>query len=84
MLSETPGRKLVKSEQFWDGFVRALTRQEALGEMIRRSWLRVSFFMNRFRKLGFLAYSGSGLQVHSSLLERLASGVATSQKAHTN
>jgi len=28
----------------------------------------VSFFMNRFRKMGFVDYGGSGLQVHSSLL----------------
>jgi hypothetical protein len=28
----------------------------------------VSFFMNRFRKLGFVDYEGAGLQVHSSLL----------------
>ena len=42
--------------------------QETLAEMIgtTRSW--VSFFMNRFRELGFLDYGGSGLQVHSSLL----------------
>jgi CRP/FNR family transcriptional regulator, cyclic AMP receptor protein len=28
----------------------------------------VSFFMNRFREMGFVDYDGSGLQVHSSLL----------------
>jgi CRP/FNR family cyclic AMP-dependent transcriptional regulator len=43
--------------------------QETLAEMIGTTRSRVSFFMNRFRKLGFIDYdSGSGLQVHSSLL----------------
>jgi CRP-like cAMP-binding protein len=42
--------------------------QETLAEMIGTTRSRVSFFMNRFRKLGFIDYGGSGLQVHSSLL----------------
>jgi CRP/FNR family cyclic AMP-dependent transcriptional regulator len=43
--------------------------QETLAEMIGTTRSRVSFFMNRFRTLGFLNYDGgSGLQVHSSLL----------------
>jgi CRP-like cAMP-binding protein len=43
--------------------------QETLAEMIGTTRSRVSFFMNRFRKLGFITYeSGSGLQIHSSLL----------------
>ena len=45
--------------------------QETLAEMIGTTRSRVSFFMNRFRKLGFIEYSGGmegGLQVHSSLL----------------
>ena len=43
--------------------------QETLAEMIGTTRSRVSFFMNRFRKLGFITYeAGSGLQVHSSLL----------------
>jgi CRP/FNR family transcriptional regulator, cyclic AMP receptor protein len=41
--------------------------QEVLAEMIGTTRSRVSFFMNRFRKLGFIHYNG-GLQVHSSLL----------------
>ena len=41
--------------------------QETLAEMIGTTRSRVSFFMNRFRKLGFLHYDG-GLHVHSSLL----------------
>src|SRR6202795_2281758 len=40
--------------------------QETLAEMIGTTRSRVSFFMNRFRKLGFIEYAGgSGLQVHS-------------------
>jgi CRP/FNR family transcriptional regulator, cyclic AMP receptor protein len=43
--------------------------QETLAEMIGTTRSRVSFFLNRFRKLGFIDYdSASGLQVHSSLL----------------
>jgi CRP-like cAMP-binding protein len=43
--------------------------QETLAEMIGTTRSRVSFFMNRFRELGFIDYDGgSGLQVHSSLL----------------
>jgi len=43
--------------------------QETLAEMIGTTRSRVNFFMNRFRKLGFIDYhSGDSLQVHSSLL----------------
>jgi CRP/FNR family cyclic AMP-dependent transcriptional regulator len=42
--------------------------QETLAEMVGTTRSRVSFFMNRFRKLGFVDYGQSGLQVHSSLL----------------
>ena len=41
--------------------------QETLAEMIGTTRPRVSFFMNKFRKLGFIEYNGK-LQVHSSLL----------------
>ena len=41
--------------------------QEVLAEMIGTTRSRVNFFMNRFRKLGFIHYNG-GLQVHTSLL----------------
>jgi CRP/FNR family cyclic AMP-dependent transcriptional regulator len=41
--------------------------QETLAEMVGTTRSRVSFFMNRFRKLGFIHYNG-GLQVYSSLL----------------
>jgi CRP/FNR family cyclic AMP-dependent transcriptional regulator len=41
--------------------------QETLAEMIGTTRARVSFFMNKFRKLGFIEYNGK-LEVHSSLL----------------
>jgi CRP/FNR family transcriptional regulator, cyclic AMP receptor protein len=41
--------------------------QKTLAEMIGTTRPRVNFFMNRFRKLGYIKYNG-GLQVHSSLL----------------
>ena len=41
--------------------------QETLAEMIGTTRSRVSFFMNRFRKLGFLEYNGR-IRVHKSLL----------------
>lgn len=41
--------------------------QEALADMIGTTRSRVSFFMNRFRKMGFIEYNGT-LSVHSSLL----------------
>jgi CRP/FNR family cyclic AMP-dependent transcriptional regulator len=41
--------------------------QETLAEMIGTTRPRVNFFMNKFRKLGFIEYNGK-LQVHSSLL----------------
>ena len=41
--------------------------QETLAEMIGTTRSRVSFFMNRFRKLGFVSYNGR-IQVHKSLL----------------
>jgi CRP/FNR family cyclic AMP-dependent transcriptional regulator len=44
--------------------------QETLAEIVGTTRSRVSFFMNRFRKLGFIDYNGGldGLAVHSSLL----------------
>jgi CRP-like cAMP-binding protein len=41
--------------------------QESLAEMVGTTRSRVSFFMNRFRKLGFIEYDGT-IKVHSSLL----------------
>ena len=47
--------------------VLAKISQETLAEMVGTTRSRVSFFMNRFRKLGFVEYNGD-LKVHSSLL----------------
>jgi CRP/FNR family transcriptional regulator, cyclic AMP receptor protein len=44
--------------------------QQMLAEMVGTTRSRVSFFMNRFRKLGFIEYNGS-LKVHSSLVRVL-------------
>src|SRR4030081_3021575 len=41
--------------------------QETLAEMIGTTRSRVSFFMNKFRKLGFISYNGK-IEVHTSLL----------------
>jgi CRP-like cAMP-binding protein len=41
--------------------------QETLAEMIGTTRSRVNFFMNKFRKLGFIKYNG-GLQINTSLL----------------
>ena len=52
-----------------DGTSRALPRisQETLAEMIGTTRSRVNFFMNKFKKLGFIEYNG-GLKVNNSLL----------------
>src|SRR5256885_12572536 len=42
--------------------------QDTLASMVGTTRSRVSFFMNRFRKLGFVDYDGGGLHVHSALL----------------
>jgi CRP/FNR family transcriptional regulator, cyclic AMP receptor protein len=42
--------------------------QETLAEMIGTTRSRVSFFLNRFRELGFIDYSAEGMQVNSSLV----------------
>jgi CRP/FNR family transcriptional regulator, cyclic AMP receptor protein len=64
--------------------------QETLAEMIGTTRSRVSFFMNRFRKLGFIAYNGR-IQVHKSLLnvvlldqlpEKNPEEPPTTQRAH--
>ncbi len=49
------------------------TTQETLAEMVGTTRSRVSFFMNRFRKLGYIQYKGSncGVQVHRSLFNIL-------------
>ena len=47
--------------------INAKVSQEMLAEMIGTTRSRVSHFMNKFRKLGFIDYNGH-LEVHSSLL----------------
>lgn len=42
--------------------------QETLAKMVGTTRERVNFFMNRFRKLGFIEYNGKGMRVHSSLM----------------
>jgi CRP/FNR family transcriptional regulator, cyclic AMP receptor protein len=39
-----------------------------LAQMVGTTRSRVSHFMNKFRKLGFIEYDGTGLTVHSGLL----------------
>jgi CRP/FNR family cyclic AMP-dependent transcriptional regulator len=42
--------------------------QETLAQMTGTTRSRVSYFMNKFRKLGFVDYNGGGLTIHSALL----------------
>ncbi len=64
-------RTLLLLANFGDGNgpqpIAAKINQEILAEMVGTTRSRVSFFLNKFRKLGFIDYNGS-LQVHSSLL----------------
>jgi CRP/FNR family transcriptional regulator, cyclic AMP receptor protein len=65
--------------------------QETLAEMVGTTRSRVSFFMNRFRKLGFIKYDvGDNLHVHSSLLnvilhddESVATAYSPKRAAHS-
>src|ERR1700694_4840016 len=41
--------------------------QETLADMVGTTRSRVNFFMNKFRKMGFIQYGNGGFQVHSSL-----------------
>ena len=45
--------------------------QDHLAQMVGTTRSRVSHFMNKFRKLGFVDYSSGGLTVHSGLLSVL-------------
>src|SRR5256714_3539649 len=53
-----------------DGPRRVLPKisQEVLAEMVGTTRSRVNFFMNKFRKLGFIDYNGDGVKVHDALL----------------
>jgi CRP/FNR family transcriptional regulator, cyclic AMP receptor protein len=46
----------------------AKLNQETLAEMIGTTRSRVSYFMNRFREMGFIEYNGGGMHIHSSLM----------------
>jgi CRP/FNR family transcriptional regulator, cyclic AMP receptor protein len=46
----------------------AKVSQETLAEMIGTTRSRVSYFLNRFRELGFINYNAGGMEVHSSLV----------------
>ncbi len=46
----------------------ARVSQETLAEMIGTTRSRVSFFMNRFREMGFIEYNAGGVNIHSSLV----------------
>jgi CRP-like cAMP-binding protein len=48
--------------------VLAKMSQETLAEMIGTTRSRVSFFLNRFRELGFIDYNGDGMLVNSALV----------------
>ncbi|HEX5281686.1 MAG TPA: Crp/Fnr family transcriptional regulator [Micropepsaceae bacterium] len=56
----------------------AKVSQETLAEIIGTTRSRVSFFMNKFRKLGFISYNGK-LEVHTSLLN-----MVLHEKPHIN
>jgi CRP/FNR family cyclic AMP-dependent transcriptional regulator len=57
--------------------------QETLAEMIGTTRARVIFFMNRFRKFGFIDYhAGDELQVHSSLLNIVLQRLASAPLSH--
>ena len=60
--------------------VRAKVSQETLAEMIGTTRSRVSYFMNKFRKLGLISYDGP-IKVHRSLLDAvLHDGPRTKKK----
>jgi CRP/FNR family transcriptional regulator, cyclic AMP receptor protein len=60
----------------------AKINQETLAEMIGTTRSRVSHFMNKFRKLGFIDYNGH-LEVHSSLLSVVLAELPNSVKQGT-
>jgi CRP/FNR family transcriptional regulator, cyclic AMP receptor protein len=61
----------------------AKVSQETLAEMIGTTRSRVSFFMNKFRKLGFISYNGT-MEVHSSLLSVVLSDHTPIEKKKKN
>lgn len=61
--------------------VMAKISQETLAEMVGTTRSRVSFFMNKFRKLGFIEYNGT-ITVHSSLLSVVLNDTPSTPKGH--
>ena len=53
--------------------------QETLAEMVGTTRSRVNFFMNRFRKLGFIQYNGE-IEVHRSLLKLFSTTRLTKER----
>jgi CRP-like cAMP-binding protein len=69
-IQEGPVKLTVVSEHGKEGkagLVMSRISQETLAEMIGTTRSRVSFFLNKFRRLGFIDYNG-GMHVHSALL----------------
>jgi CRP-like cAMP-binding protein len=58
--------------------------QETLADMIGTTRSRVSFFLNRFRDLGFIAYNGGGMHVHSSLVSVVSTIRPVPRKVYTD
>jgi hypothetical protein len=66
--SHLAGKNVVEGHKLAEVAIPKIS-QESLAEMVGTTGGRVNFFMNRFRKLGFIDYhTGDALQVHSSLL----------------
>jgi CRP-like cAMP-binding protein len=57
--------------------------QETLAEMVGTTRSRVSFFMNRFRKLGLIEYNGR-IRVHKSLINVILHDHFTEQEPPVN
>ena len=66
---KTAGARTLLLRPLWPGGSTWRARfpgaQEMLAEMVGTTWSRVNFFMNKFRKMGFIKYNG-GLQVNAS------------------
>ena len=58
--------------------------QETLAEMVGTTRSRISFFMNRFRKLGLIEYNGVGIRVHKSLINVILHDHFTEQEPPVN
>jgi CRP/FNR family transcriptional regulator, cyclic AMP receptor protein len=65
-----------------DGPRRALPKisQEVLAEMVGTTRSRVNFFMNKFRRLGFIDYNSGGVTVHHALLSVVLHDIAASDR----